>query len=74
MCNPSPPPQGINGAPNVLKLYASGGINILKSIEGKSIKLTKLVDYSIYIYICVCAVTNAFPCNECILFKSFVFN
>ena len=59
MCNP--PPQGVNGAPNVPKLYASGEINISKSIEGGSMKLTNLVDY---IYVCV--VTNAFPCNECI--------
>ena len=33
------------------KLYASGGINIAKSIEGGSMKLTTLVDY-IYVYVC----------------------
>ena len=49
-----PPPQGVNGAPYVPKLYASSGIDISK-----------------YICVCVCvrAVTNAFPCNECIFFK-----
>ena len=62
-------PQGVNGAPNVPKLYASGGINFSKSIEGGSMKLTKLVDY-----IYVCAVTNAFPCNECIFFNLIFFD
>ena len=57
-------PQGINGALNVSKLYASGGTNISKSFEGGSMKLTKLVDY-----IYVCAVINAFPCNQCIFNK-----
>ena len=57
------PAQGLNSAPNVPKLYASGGINISKSLEGGCMKLTKLVDY-----IYVCAVTNAFPCNECIFY------
>ena len=57
---PPPPPQGVNGAPNVPKLCVSGGIHISKSIESRSLKLSKLVDY-----ICVCAVTNALPCNKC---------
>ena len=57
MCNP-PPPQGVNGAPYVPKLYASSGKDISKYIEGGSMKLTTLVDY-----IYVCAITNAFPCN-----------
>ena len=43
MCNP----QGAHGAPYVLKLYASSGINISKCIEGRSMKLTKLVDCNI---------------------------
>ena len=60
LCNPPPPPQGVNGAPYVPILYASSGINISKCIEGGSMKFTTLVDYIIY----VCAVTNAFPCNE----------
>ena len=55
-------PQGVNGAPFVPKLYASSRIDISKCIEGGSMKFTTLVDY---IYIYVCAVTNAFPCNEC---------
>ena len=42
------------------KLYSSGGIDISKSIEGGSMKLFKLVGY-----ICVCAVMDVFPCNEC---------
>ena len=46
MCNPHPP-QGVNGAPNVPKLYVSGGIHISKSIESGSMKLTKLVDYNV---------------------------
>ena len=45
----------------VPKLYASGGINIAKSIEGGSMKLTTLVDY-MYMY----AVTNEYLCNGCI--------
>ena len=49
------------GAPKVPKLYASGGINIAKSIGGGSMKLTTLVDYMY-----MCAVTNAYLCNECI--------
>ena len=49
MCNP-PPPQGVNGAPYVPKLYASSGIDISKCIEGGSMKFTTLVDY---IYMCV---------------------
>ena len=74
MCNP-PPPRGVNGAPIVLKLYASGGINITKSIEGGSIKLTTLVDYIyiyIYIYIYVCAALNECPCNESIYYFFFI--
>ena len=55
MCNP---PQGVNGAPYVPKLYESSGIDISKCIEGGSIKLTTLVHY-----IYVCAVTIAFLCN-----------
>ena len=43
----------VNGTPNVPKLDASGGINISKSIEGGSMKLTTLVDYIIYYIICV---------------------
>ena len=42
-------PQGVNGAPYVPKLYVSSGIDISKCIEGRSMKLTTLVDY---IYIC----------------------
>ena len=57
MCNPLSS-QGVNGALYVPKLYASSGINISKCIEGGSMKFTTPVDY-------VCAVTNAFPCNEC---------
>ena len=63
MCNPPPPPQGVNGAPYVPKLYASSGIDISKCIEGGNRKFTTLVDH-----IYVCAVTNAFPCNEYIYF------
>ena len=72
ICVTSPPPpplphlcgglEGVNGM-YVPKLYASSGIDISKCIEGGSMKLTTLVDY-----IYVCAVTNAFPCNECNLF------
>ena len=57
MCNPPPPPQGVNDASYVPKLYASSGIVISRCIEGGSMKVTTLVDY-----IYVCAVTNAFPC------------
>ena len=61
-CNP-PPPQGVNGAHYVPKLYASRRKDILKCIEGGSMKLTTLVDYIIIyiyiIYICVCS-------HECI--------
>ena len=32
-------PQGVNGAPNVRKLYASCGRDISKCIEGGSLKL-----------------------------------
>ena len=56
MCNSPPPPQRS-------KLYASSGIDISKCIEGGSMKFTTLVDY-----IYVCAVTNAFPYNECNVF------
>ena len=62
MCT-TPPPQGVNGAPKVPKLCASGGINITKSIEGGSMKLTTLVDYMY-----MCAVTNAYLCNKCFCF------
>ena len=60
MCNPPPPPQGVNGAPYVPKFYASSEKDISKCIEGGSMKFTTLIDY-----IYVCAVTNAFPCNKC---------
>ena len=62
MCNPPPPPPpgGVNGASYVPKLHESSGIDISNCIEGGSMKFTTLVDY-----IYVCAVTNAFPCNEC---------
>ena len=39
------PAQGVNGAPNVPKLYASCGIDISKCIEGGSMKLGTQVDY-----------------------------
>ena len=74
MCNP-PPLHGVNGASYVPKLHASSGIDISNCIEGGSMKFTTLVDY-----IYVCAVTNAFPCNECNLliflffFKPFFFD
>ena len=57
MC--TPPPPGVNGAPNVSKLYASGGIDISKCIE---------VDYIyIYIYMCVCVCASSHEsCNECL--------
>ena len=62
MCNHPPPPQEVNGAPNyVSKLYASSGKDNSKCIEGESMKLTTLVDYMY-----MCAVTNAFSCNDCI--------
>ena len=51
-------PQGVNGAPKVRTLHASGGINIERSIEGGSMKITTLVD-NMY----MCAVTNAYLCN-----------
>ena len=56
------------GAPNVPKLYASGGINISKFSECGSIELTTLVDY-----IYVRAVTNAYPCNKCLFFFRFIY-
>ena len=59
MCNP--PPQGVMAPLLSQKLYASSGNNTSKCIEGGSIQFTTLVDY---IYMCVCAVTNAFPCNK----------
>ena len=43
MC--SPPPQGVNGAPYIPKVYASSGIDISKCIEGGRMKFTTLVDY-----------------------------
>ena len=65
MCNPPPPStQGVNGAHNVAKLYASGGTDISKCIEGRSIKLTKLVDNYMY------WPSNAFPFKE---FNFFLF-
>ena len=39
------PPQGVNGAPYVPKLYASSGKDITKCIEGGSMKLATQVDY-----------------------------
>ena len=44
-------PFPLNGAPKVPKLYSSGGINIAKSIEGGSMKLTILVDH-MHNYVC----------------------
>ena len=44
-----PPPQGVNGAPYVPKLYASSGKDISKCIEGGSMKLATQVNY-IYNY------------------------
>ena len=41
--------------------------DISKCIEGGSMKLTTLVDY-----IYVSAVTNAFPCNDCIFFLMYL--
>ena len=55
-----------NGDPYVPKLYSSSGVDISKFIESRIMKFITLVD-NIY----VCAVTNAFPCNECIFFKCF---
>ena len=52
----------VNSAPKVPKLYASGGLNIAKSIEGGNMKLTILVNY-MYMR----AVTNAYLCNKCII-------
>ena len=39
------PPQGVNGASYVPKLYASSGKDISKCIEGGSMKLATQVDY-----------------------------
>ena len=39
------PPQGVNGARYVPKLYASSGKDISKCIEGGSMKLATQVDY-----------------------------
>ena len=44
MCNHLLYSRGVTGAPNVPKLYASGGIDISKCTEGGNIKLTTLVD------------------------------
>ena len=41
----TPPPQGVNGAPYVPKLYGSSGKDISKCIEGGSMKLATQVDY-----------------------------
>ena len=57
-------PQGVNDAPKV----ASGGLNIAKSIKGRSMKLTTLVDYMY-----MCAVTNAYLCNESIFYYYYFF-
>ena len=46
LCNPPPPPQGVNGTPYVPKLYASSGKDISKCIEGGSMKLVTQVDYA----------------------------
>ena len=72
MCNPPspPPPSGSMALLYVPKLYAFSGKAISKCIEIGSMKFTTLLDY---IYIYVCAVTNAFPCNECIFFKCIFF-
>ena len=45
LCNPPPPPQGVNGAPFLPKSYASNGIDISKCIEGGSMKLSTQVDF-----------------------------
>ena len=58
-------PHGVSGAPYVPKLYEYSGIDISICIKGRSMKFTTLVDH-----IYVCAVTNAFPCNECNFFKN----
>ena len=39
------PPQGVNGATYIPKLYASSGKDISKYIEGGSMKLATRVDY-----------------------------
>ena len=57
------PPRGSMAPILNPKLYASSEIDISKCIEGGSMKFTTLVDY-----IYVCAVTNAFPCNDFIFF------
>ena len=44
LCNP-PPPPGVNGAPNVPKLYASSGKDISKCIKAGSMKLATQVDF-----------------------------
>ena len=46
---PPPSPQGVNGASNAPKLYASSGTDISKCIEGGSMKLATQV---YFIYIC----------------------
>ena len=48
MCNP--PPQGVNGAPYVPKLYASSGKDISKWIEGGSMKLTTLFLFFYFLF------------------------
>ena len=40
------PPQGVNGAPYIPKLYASSGKDISKCIEGGTMKLATQVDYA----------------------------
>ena len=40
-----PPPQGVNGASYVPRVYASSGKDISKCIEGGSMKLATQVDY-----------------------------
>ena len=42
---PPPPPQRVNGAHYVPKLYASSGNDISKCIEGGSMKLATQVNY-----------------------------
>ena len=44
-CTTPPPPQGVNGASNVPKLYASSGKVISKCIESGSLKLATQVDF-----------------------------
>ena len=58
LCNP-PPPQGVNSAPNVSKLYTFCGIDISKCIEGGSMKLATQED-NIYI----CKVWEMSDCKE----------